>query len=64
MTINQVGKVDDPMYANNPDLVPISGEYEAEYLLDPKDNSIKKVSLHCSLDFIKAKKVVIDIALS
>jgi hypothetical protein len=64
MTINQVGKVDDSMYANNPDLVPISGEYEAEYLLDPKDNSIKKVTLHCSLDFIKAKKVVIDIALS
>ena len=54
ITISQNGKIDKDFFA-------INGAFEAKYLLDPIDKSIKNVTVNCFLDLITSKKLSIII---
>ncbi|GEM56127.1 hypothetical protein [Flavobacterium branchiophilum] len=58
LTISQNGKIDNEI---KKDLFAINGEFEAEYLLNPVDKSIKSIFLQCSLEFETQKKLSITI---
>lgn len=61
LTISQTGKIYDEMNENNTDLIPINGEFDSKYLLDPIDKSLKNATINCSLDFITPKRLSITI---
>jgi hypothetical protein len=60
LTVSQKGKLRQNIESIEEE---IDGQFEATYLLDPMDNSIKKVKLNCSVGFTLPKKVSVKITL-
>jgi hypothetical protein len=61
LTISQEGTIENQKQESDAPLTPINGHFKAEYLLDPKDNSIKKITVNCSFDFTTPIKLAIAI---
>ena len=66
LIVSQIGKIDTGK-TNPVDylqfLDEIEGAFEAKYTLDPIDNSIKNITMQCSLAFANPKRLIVEITL-